>query len=466
MNRIIRIIALLALIIINSLNNVFADGFSTPNDGSTYSFATLATIDASGVSIIEKDGQECYLMTISDTISANDVFLMDPQAVVLMADGVQLVILGKADFNVENVVFEPKATDAQPYGIFVGNEQEKTFFRNCTFNQVGLRNMSSTGLILDSVKFNHHNGMIGQAALVLGANGASFEITNCTFAHCAKSAIAGAANYQNPIVIDHCEFLYNGQDNRNMPQLNLTTADSVVIRNCTLLGDSTKTKVGGITVSNLVGFTNDMNTLIENNTIKDHRYGIATYCHQSAFIRNNTLIGNCHEENPMNGGSGINVYDPYGTQYTYIEGNHIERSLWGITLVGGGEANLGRTDVDTSSANYNPGRNIFIDNGNSGQLYDLYNNSKNTVYAQGNTWNVAEQTEELIEEVISHKHDDPSLGEVIFMPATEPTGIKNLRKTTESEVIYDLQGRPYSSAETNSLRPGIYIKNNQKIIIR
>jgi len=48
-------------------------------------------------------------------------------------------------------------------------------------------------------------------------------------------------------------------------------------------------------------------------------------------------------------------------------------------------------------------------------LYDLYNNSPNTIYAQGNTWNVTIQDSISIEEVIYHKNDDPTLGEVIYM---------------------------------------------------
>jgi hypothetical protein len=87
-----------------------------------------------------------------------------------------------------------------------------------------------------------------------------------------------------------------------------------------------------------------------------------------------------------------------------------------MTGTSGPNLNLGNLEDED---NYNPGGNVFINNGNNGVLYDLYNNSANTVYAQGNTWNVEVQDQESIEGVIFHKNDNSALGEVIFMPAAE-----------------------------------------------
>ena len=71
----------------------------------------------------------------------------------------------------------------------------------------------------------------------------------------------------------------------------------------------------------------------------------------------------------------------------------------------------------TEGDNYNPGGNVFVNNGNGGVLYDLYNNSTADVMAQGNIWNVDVQDEESIEGVIYHKVDQSNLGLVTFMPA-------------------------------------------------
>jgi hypothetical protein len=121
----------------------------------------------------------------------------------------------------------------------------------------------------------------------------------------------------------------------------------------------------------------------------------------------------------------------------------MEGGLWGITIVTGApNVNLGKIE-NRDAEDYNPGNNTFVNNGNGGVLYDLYNNSTNTVYAQGNTWNVNEQTEEEIEKVVFHQHDNASLGQVIFMPAATTTGISTalMNKETKKDGTYDLQGR-------------------------
>lgn len=135
----------------------------------------------------------------------------------------------------------------------------------------------------------------------------------------------------------------------------------------------------------------------------------------------------------MNGGSGINVFDPYYTQNAIIKGNYIEGSLWGITVIGCNNVNIGKTN-DPNAEDYNPGNNVFKDNGNGGALYDLYNNSSNLIYAQGNTWNVDEQTREKIETVIFHQADNEKLGKVVFMPGE--TGVSTIA-TDNNSVRYD-----------------------------
>lgn len=163
---------------------------------------------------------------------------------------------------------------------------------------------------------------------------------------------------------------------------------------------------------------------IEDNDIRGHRYGITTLGHQYVTIKNNTIVDNQYETNAMNGGSGISIYDSNGVQTAIITGNRIEQNLWGITVIGGKEVNIGKTE-NPAADDYNPGHNIFKDNGNGGKLYDLYNNTALTVYAQGNKWNVDQQTADQIETVIFHKNDDSKLGEVIYMPAM--TGFRNQR---------------------------------------
>ena len=84
---------------------------------------------------------------------------------------------------------------------------------------------------------------------------------------------------------------------------------------------------------------------------------------------------------------------------------------------------------------------IEKNNGNGGALYDLYNNSALTIYAQGNHWSVDEQTAEKIESVIFHKPDDAKLGEVIYTPAWDGEGSVN---EIASEAIRYADGKVYA----------------------
>jgi hypothetical protein len=111
----------------------------------------------------------------------------------------------------------------------------------------------------------------------------------------------------------------------------------------------------------------------------------------------------------------------------------------------GENLNIGKTD-DPTAPDYNPGRNVFVNNGRDGVLCDLWNDSPDNVYAQGNTWNVAEQTPELIETVIKHKTDDNTLGEVYFMPPNPDfvnvTEVLIDNEEDADDTYYNLLGQP------------------------
>ena len=92
---------------------------------------------------------------------------------------------------------------------------------------------------------------------------------------------------------------------------------------------------------------------------------------------------------------------------------------------------------------------------------------------------MSEQTEEQIETVIFHNHDNPYLGTVIFMPAKETTGISNPSATppclTNDDYVYDLQGRRILSSRAN-LKKGLFVispadrslqgKNRKKMVVK
>ena len=453
-------IVLAAITAAMAITNTMAEDFKTPGDGTVWTMTMLSETVASGVT---KSGDKTFAMSDNVEISENDRFKIEDGITILMGDNVRLTITGEADFQAKERVLLTSVDDtSKPYGIFIDNDKSVTYFKNIDFEHAGLKNFGTYGLEADNCTFTRHNAVSGTAALSMRTSSAEFRITNCTFTECAKSAIGGAANYMNPVTIDNCTFTANGTANMNTPQLNITTAANIAIRNCKITGNPEHNMVGGIVVSNLIGLTGELNTLIENNEIRDNRFGLATYCEQTAVIKNNTIIGNNHETNPNNGGSGINIYDPYKTQTTTITGNYIEGNLWGITIIGGRCVNVGKTE-DSNAADYNPGLNVFLNNGFGGTIYDLYNNSANTVYAQGNHWkSVAAQDRESIETVVFHKNDNAALGEVIFMPALEsdPTSIDTPAKeeTTRTETeIYTFDGTKTNITDAANLSKGIYI---------
>lgn len=450
-----------------------ASAYKTPGNGTTYTLQRLSEDGASGVAKQNAEGSETtFILTQNDTITAGDRFVMDDGVLVQFDDGVTLVVEGEADFRLTkgstfDSAFDGTETDplsglpieATPYGIVVSNEQSQTIFTQCTFRCVGLRCTSSKGMALDSCNFYLHNGALGQAALTLGPDGAPFTIKNCHFEDNAKAAIAGAANYRNPLLIEDCTFKNNSTLNRNVPQLNLTVADSVVIRRCDVIGNPELNMVGGIGISNFIGAT-DVYARVSQCNVSDNRYGIALMGPSDIRIENNRIVNNRYETNANNGGSGINLYDPYQKTTAVVAGNTIEGNLWGITIIGCHDVNLGQP---TATGIQSPGGNVFKDNGNGGMLYDVYNNSALTVYAQNNTWGVSQQTQEQIETVIYHKTDDSRLGEVIFWPVASEAAINEqlADKQANKSRRFNLNGQP-----VNTLQPhhGIIIENGRKLL--
>ena len=142
--------------------------------------------------------------------------------------------------------------------------------------------------------------------------------------------------------------------------------------------------------------------------------------------------------------------------------NTITGSLWGITVINAADVNLGTED--------DWGHNEIHDNGNSGEVYDLYNNSTYDIMAVGNDWGTVNERE--IERHIVHQFDNPSLGLVTYIPfigddaieETESTSIQispnpvsngnfvlTLEKALPAEVtLYNIRGQRVKSQHVDS----------------
>lgn len=426
----------------------YAEAFVTPGDGTSYSFATLAEIAESNVTKVA-EGQ--FEVADDITISEGDSFILDQGATVKLASDVRIYLEGNStmDGGESRTVFTRIDDDATPAGIW--SESPETFIMsNVDMLYVALSDHSAMGAEIDNCSFSYANGRLSTiGAINCGTSGAAYAITNCTFTECTIPAVGTGANTYCNLLIEDCELFDNNSENSNKPQLNLTVGgdNPVVVRGCTITGTG-RTKVGGIAVSNLLVGEGSNKVYIENNTISENRYGVTATGPLYIEIRDNTLLNNHHDPNPMSGGSGISLAGYNYGQDGIISGNHIKGHLWGITLIQCGDINCGQVDNPDS-----PGNNTFVDNGNNGVAYDLYNNGVNTVYAQLNTWSVPEQTEELIETVIFHKNDNSALGEVIFMPAATETGVESVKSEAADAKYFNLQG-----VEVAKPSNGIFIK--------
>lgn len=442
-----------------------ADEFVTDGTGNVYTFNSLSQIAESGVTL-QDDGS--YLVSTNFTISEGDVLQLQNNDLIKMANGVMITIDGNADFTpADTAVVTRDEEGSNPKGFWMLGENGNANLKNVTFEYVGVVfGGLNSSLHADNCTFTLHNGKSSSSgALSFNASCDNNIVENCYFIENTLNAIGSGASNPVGIIIRNNIFWHNTTTNRNKPQINMTCAGSydMYITGNQVIGGKF-TLPGGIGVSNMMGMGHTGKLYIEDNYIADNRYGITTIGSVDAIIRNNKMVNNCYETNPNNGGSCISIYDSSSSSNIYIEGNWMEGGLWGITVpTGAPNINLGKVE-DPTAEDYNPGNNTFVNNGNSGVLYDLFNNGTATIWAQGNTWNVAVQDEESIEEVIYHQVDDPSKGLVIFMPAhQDDTAVEEIQAAKQNDgLYYNLMGIPSEAPSA----AGIYIHNGKKVLVK
>ncbi|HEX7358423.1 MAG TPA: T9SS type A sorting domain-containing protein [Ignavibacteriaceae bacterium] len=176
-------------------------------------------------------------------------------------------------------------------------------------------------------------------------------------------------------------------------------------------------KTGGISISTLFSGSSSSSE-IAYNEIFNNSFGIAMTGSNpiTCYIHDNLIYDNNINPDVMVAGSGINTY---GTAVVapIISRNRIYGNWWGVTIqvgVSGQPAanpNLGNIEnADTTD----DGLNIIYGNIQGSNVYDLYNNTPDPIYAQNNDWGVYDSTS--IEDHIFHFVDDSTLGLVYFMP--------------------------------------------------
>jgi len=383
--------------------------YTTPGASLDLSFDDLVELSSGTVLA---DGDE-YHITANLTIAASDNILAEGLLTVKLDPGVLITVFGGLLLNVEDGSVFTVSQSGNNYTGFRFEDGSVANLQNTIFEfGNGIRVFDCEFVMNNCVVRNQ--GIANSTGGAIGLTSGNPVITNTQFIDNVRSAINSAANAQVAPVIENCYFYNNVTDNSNRPQINLGpsgAADTTIIRGNIIEGNPANIMVGGIAFTSLLGTQN--HGIIENNYIYNNRYGItATGNNIYTLIAYNNIADNNTQNEPMLGGSGINLYSTAANLST-ITGNYISGNLWGITLQENAMANIG----DTAVATYNLGANIFDNNGNEGEVYALYNNTPNPVSAMNNCWMIEVMTTpELAESVIFHFNDDPTLGLVQFLP--------------------------------------------------
>ncbi|MGV8915902.1 MAG: T9SS type A sorting domain-containing protein [Kaistella sp.] len=397
----------LSLFVLSLLSALVYSQFVSPGTGINY---TLTTLSSAAPTVLVKTGTE-YQMTANITISAGDSLLMDENTTLKIDGGIQLTIAGVYNTTATNLLI----TATTPTTVFKGirfEEGSSATFKNTILEYGGGIQVLNTDFLMESCTVRYFkSGLVSGAAITFSRGNP--VINNSQFIENDLPAVSSAANASVALEFTNNYLFGNTKLNSNRPQINMGPSGAGItkILNNTIIGDRSLTKVGGVSVSTLLGSEN--HPQIEGNTITDNRYGITVAGNNSSgSISNNILTNNNTEPNPNNGGSGISLNGSGSTVMALkIEKNQIRGHLWGITIIGTAQADLGGGSLGSL------GENVFKDNGNGGVTYALFNNTANPISATNNCWREGELSDDaMVEEVITHSADDASLGTVDYTP--------------------------------------------------
>lgn len=421
----------------------------SPGEGVTYTFSDLVEVTDGVVTV----GENGFVVNADLTISAGDVLEINNQTSRVDFGEVLVTING-------SMVCTNTSTRTKFYGLNETNHFSMRFDNatGCNIKKMyfsdgaGIKVIESD-VTFDDVKFVYFTRDYSNA--VIDVFNCDPTIKNCYFMLNHGAAISSPANGQASPQILNCDFDTNVTDEVNTPQINLGPGGNDTIR---IVGNEIYTimaqwYVGGISVADIMG-VGSTKVLLKDNIIRENRYG---YNQQgqtiSSVIENNQFINNNHEENPMNGGSGVSIYGSSVNNKAILRNNLITGNLWGITAIYFHDIDMGTED--------DWGYNEIHDNGNGGMVYDLYNNSSCDLMAVGNKWNSTDYDE--IEAHIYHKNDDPSLGLVTFYPYVGSEGIDEIpaEKMLKDNLYYTIEGRCLGAKLPENYK-GVYILNGEK----
>ncbi|OON66795.1 T9SS type A sorting domain-containing protein [Hymenobacter sp. CRA2] len=402
--------------------------YQTPGTGRRFTLAQLST--AAGAGYVAQAGTE---WRINDTIrlSPTDTLSITTNETIRLAALALVYIDGTLLINPPDSVKLTAQNPAMPWHslAFSSTSGASRLRRTVIEYSAGVRangaNIQLLGCVLrrNVATLTTPSGTrsISNGALSLSGNRALVQ--GCRFVANARSGIISPANIATSPIIQDCQFLLNNTDNGNYPQINLGPGDPaqpIQVERCLIVGSLATNMAGGIGLSNLLGGSSVTQAVVRRNIIRNNRYGLTvTATNYNAYITQNLIENNNTNPNTQTGGSGLN-FTGTQSQTGVVSRNIIRGNQWGVTVLkssttaaGGPRISFGNlASADTTDRGFN----VLAGNGNSGAVYDLFNNNvtTDTIRAENNWWGTAVQAD--IEAHIMHKTDNATYGFVDYQP--------------------------------------------------
>jgi hypothetical protein len=468
-----------AIVLISGFQFPVKADYSTPG---TYKVWNLDSLVNNSSGTVTFTGGIYYVNSFL-TISQSDTLKIKTNAVVKFYTAVLLDVYGTLIINPpDSVLFTATDTNYKYLGIKLDSLADVSVLKHLIFEHSNAISFINCDALIDSciLRNNNYSG-INIRSSVIYLFRSNPVISNCKIFNNFRAAIQSGANIpSSPQIINN--LIYgNNTSNYNTAQINMGAAgiQPLIIRGNQILRASTNS--GAIAFLPIGSIPN---LIIENNIIKNNRYGIALLAGGiNAYINNNIIDSNNTQGSPMLGGSGLNFAGAWATSSVIVTRNTIRWNLWGITIQNTAKPNFGNIFNSDTADN---GNNKIYYNSNSGRYYDLFNNTPDTIKAENNYWGTT--ISDSIEAHIFHKTDSLALGFVDYIPFAFLTGIKinpefkidnyeylnvypnpfnpemllrfNLKNPGYVRIkVFDITGREVSVISNEYLNAGIHEKN-------
>lgn len=406
---------ILSLIFTAITNLVFAQ-YTTPNTGVNWSMPELVTNSGGVVT----GSAPNFTVNGKITVSANDRIYILPGTIVLFtASTAGFEVNGKffaAGTSADSIIFTSSSTDTTGAA-----------YDGFRFNDTSV----DTACVISYAKIEY-------AYYALRCIGASPTFTNNYVYKCRRGGTLSSSS--NPIftynkvercyeygitlttgsspVIEYNEFYNNNSQNtspKNQVSVGTQGNNSPSIKHNKIHGGMFN-RTGGISISALFSGSSSSSE-IAYNEIYNNSFGMVFGGGDiTCYVHNNKIYNNNINPDVNTTGSGINC-NGSNLNIPIISENEIYGNHWGITILGSTTQpipNLG--NIENVSAD-DDGKNILYGNIQESNVYDLYNNTGNLIYAQNNDWRVYDSLS--IEQHIVHQADSSIYGLVKFTPFSQ-----------------------------------------------